>query len=135
MINGKPSGIVGLSGPEGLRSIPSESIQQVEVVTSPSARYEAEGTAGILNIILKKQDLLGFNGNVNLNLGLPEQTGINGSFNLRNNTINFFNTTSIRHGSGDGYSLSDTNYSNLIIDERTDWNRDDYNFFTTLGRI
>ena len=65
LINGKPSGIVGLSGPEGLRSIPSESIQQVEVVTSPSARYEAEGTAGILNIILKKQDLLGFNGNVN----------------------------------------------------------------------
>jgi len=133
LINGKPSGIVGLSGPEGLRSIPSESIQQVEVVTSPSARYEAEGTAGILNIILKKQDLLGFNGNLNLNLGLPEQTGINGSLNLRNNKINIFNTTSIRHGSGDGYSLSETNYSNLIIDERTDWNRDDYNFFTTLG--
>ena len=98
LINGKPSGIIGLSGPEGLRSIPSESIQQVEVVTSPSARYEAEGTAGILNIILKKQDLLGFNGNVNLNLGIPESTGLNGSFNLRNNKINFFNTTSIKHG-------------------------------------
>ena len=96
LINGKPSGLVGLSGPEGLRSIPSESIQQVEVVTSPSARYEAEGTAGILNIILKKQDLLGFNGNINLNLGIPEQFGTNGSFNLRNNKVNFFNTTSIR---------------------------------------
>ena len=66
LINGKPSGLVGLSGPQGLRSIPSESIEKVEVVTSPSARYSAEGTAGILNIILKKQDLLGFNGNVNL---------------------------------------------------------------------
>tara|TARA_B100000575_G_scaffold167761_1_gene134225 strand:- start:9812 stop:12217 length:2406 start_codon:yes stop_codon:yes gene_type:complete len=133
LINGKPSGIIGLSGPEGLRSIPSESIQQVEVVTSPSARYEAEGTAGILNIILKKQDLLGFNGNVNLNLGIPESTGLNGSFNLRNNKINFFNTTSIKHGSGDGYSFAKTTYSNLTIDERTDWSRDDYNFFTTLG--
>ena len=58
LINGKPSGLVGLSGPQGLRSLPSESIEKVEVVTSPSARYSAEGTAGILNVILKKQNLL-----------------------------------------------------------------------------
>jgi len=133
LINGKPSGLVGLSGPEGLRSIPSESIQQVEVVTSPSARYEAEGTAGILNIILKKQDLLGFNGNINFNVGIPEQTGTNGSFNLRNNKVNFFNTTSIRNSTGNGYGFSETRYSSLIIDERTDWTSDDYNFFTTFG--
>ena len=56
LINGKPSGLVGLSGPEGLRQLPAESIERVEVVTSPSARYEASGTAGILNIILKKQE-------------------------------------------------------------------------------
>ena len=55
LINGKPSGLVGLSGPQGLRSLPAESIEKVEVVTSPSARYEASGTAGILNIILKKE--------------------------------------------------------------------------------
>jgi len=55
LINGKPSGLVGLSGPQGLRSLPAESIEKVEVVTSPSARYEASGTAGILNIILKKR--------------------------------------------------------------------------------
>ena len=57
LINGKPSALTGLSGPQGLRSLPSESIEKVEVVTSPSARYSAEGTAGILNIILKKQNL------------------------------------------------------------------------------
>ena len=62
LINGKPSGPVGLSGPEGLRQIPAESIEKVEVVTSPSARYDAAGTAGILNIILKKNELDGFNG-------------------------------------------------------------------------
>ena len=133
LINGKPSGLVGLSGPEGLRSLPSESIKQVEVVTSPSARYEAEGTAGILNIILKKQDLLGFNGNVNLNLGIPEQIGTNGSFNLRNNKVNFFNTTSIRNRTGNGYGFSKTSYSNLLIDEKNDSEFDNYNFFTSFG--
>ena len=51
LINGKPSGLVGISGPQGLQQLPAESIEKVEVVTSPSARYGAEGTAGILNII------------------------------------------------------------------------------------
>ena len=47
LINGKPSGLVGISGPQGLRQLPAESIEKVEVVTSPSARYEAEGTAAV----------------------------------------------------------------------------------------
>lgn len=56
LINGKPSGLVGISGPQGLKQLPSESIEKVEVVTSPSARYGAEGSAGILNIILKNRN-------------------------------------------------------------------------------
>lgn len=102
LINGKPSGLVGLSGPQGLRSIPSESIEKVEVVTSPSARYSAEGTAGILNIILKKQDLLGFNGNVNGSIGSPKNTSGSGTFNLRNNKINIFNTTTYKDSDNNG---------------------------------
>ena len=90
LINGKPSALTGLSGPQGLRSLPSESIEKVEVVTSPSARYSAEGTAGILNIILKKQNLLGFNGNLNLNTGIPKNLGLNGTINIRNEKVNFF---------------------------------------------
>jgi hypothetical protein len=62
LIDGKPSALVGLSGTDALRQLPADAIERVEVVTSPSARYDAEGTAGILNIILRKGVAKGFNG-------------------------------------------------------------------------
>ena len=135
LINGKPSGLVGLSGPQGLRSLPSESIEKVEVVTSPSARYSAEGTAGILNIILKKQSLLGFNGNFNLNLGIPRNEGLNGTLNVRNEKINLFSTVNLRNSENSGSYFSETNYTrqDLTIDEANDWDYGNKNIFINLG--
>ncbi len=135
LINGKPSGLVGLSGPQGLRSLPSESIEKVEVVTSPSARYSAEGTAGILNIILKKQSLLGFNGNFNLNLGIPKNEGLNGTLNVRNEKVNLFSTVNLSNSENSGSYFSETNYSrqDLTIDESNDWDYNNKNIFFNLG--
>ena len=135
LINGKPSGLVGLSGPQGLRSLPSESIEKVEVVTSPSARYSAEGTAGILNIILKKQSLLGFNGNFNLNLGIPRNEGLNGTLNVRNEKVNLFSTVNLSNSENSGSYFSETNYSrqDLTIDELNDWDYNNKNIFFNLG--
>ena len=135
LINGKPSGLVGLSGPQGLRSLPSESIEKVEVVTSPSARYSAEGTAGILNIILKKQSLLGFNGNFNLNLGVPRNEGLNGTLNVRNEKVNLFSTVNLSNSENSGSYFSETNYTrqDLTIDEANDWDYNNKNIFFNLG--
>ena len=69
LINGKPSGLVGISSNDALKQFPSESVEKVEVITSPSARYNAEGTAGIINIVLRKNKLAGLNGSASLNLG------------------------------------------------------------------
>ena len=135
LINGKPSGLVGLSGPQGLRSLPSESIEKVEVVTSPSARYSAEGTAGILNIILKKQNLLGFNGNFNVNLGIPRNEGINGTLNVRNEKVNLFGTVNVSNSENSGTFFSETKYTrqDLTIDETNDSDYNNKNIFFNLG--
>ena len=111
LINGKPSGLVGISGPDGLRQLPSESIEKVKVITSPSARYDAEGTGGILNIILKKQERSGFNGNFNVNGGVPKHTAT-ATVNWKTNKLNVFSTNTIGRRTSISNGLSENEYFN-----------------------
>ena len=90
LINGKPSGLVGISSNDALKQFPSESVEKVEVITSPSARYNAEGTAGIINIVLRKNKLAGLNGSASLNLGDPMRVGISTNLNYRTKKISLF---------------------------------------------
>lgn len=110
LINGKPSGLVGLSGTDALRQLPAESIERVEVITSPSARYDAEGTAGILNIILRRSKLQGLNGAITLNTGFPLQAGISGNLNYRTGDLNFFTTSGYQYREVPGNSLTETRF-------------------------
>ncbi len=112
LINGKPSGLVGLNSTDALRQLPAESIERVEVITSPSARYDAEGTAGILNIILRRSKLQGLNGAITLNTGFPFQAGVSGNINYRTGDLNFFNTTGYNYRESPGNSLSNTEFFN-----------------------
>jgi ferric enterobactin receptor len=79
LINGKPSSVFGNNITDVLQTIPASQIQSIEVITSPGAKYDAEGTGGIINIILKKTEIQGINGNISLTGGSRLQ---NGSFNL-----------------------------------------------------
>jgi hypothetical protein len=85
-----PSGLVGISSNDALKQFPSESVEKVEVITSPSARYNAEGTAGIINIVLRKNKLAGLNGSASLNLGDPRRVGISTNLNFRTKKISLF---------------------------------------------
>ena len=144
LINGKPSGLVGISGPQGLQQLPAESIEKVEVVTSPSARYGAEGTAGILNIILKKQELLGFNGNFVANAGqthsniIPSNYGGSANINLRKNKFNIFSTNSYSKSLSIGRVFNENEYFNgdkpsTFLEESRKPQRENFSFFSSLG--
>lgn len=112
LINGKPSGLVGLNSTDALRQLPSDAIERVEVITSPSARYDAQGTGGILNIILKRSKLQGLNGAVTVNTGSPLTAGISGNINYRTGDFNFFNTTGYDYRESPGNSTTESEYFN-----------------------
>ena len=90
LIDGKPTGLAGLNSSDVLTSIPASSIKSVELVTNPSAKYDPDGTAGIINIVLKKRTNLGFNGIFNLNAGTGDKYTGGTNFNYRTGDLNFF---------------------------------------------
>jgi hypothetical protein len=71
LINGRPSSLSGGNGKTLLDALPAGSIERVEIVTNPSARYDPDGTSGIINIVLKKNKLKGFNGSLSILGPLP----------------------------------------------------------------
>jgi len=93
LINGRRSGVV-----EGnaLEQIPADQIERVEIITNPSSRYDAAGSAGIINIILKKNKKIGINGQLRLVGGIPNETRIMPSFNFKSNKISLFSTFGLR---------------------------------------
>lgn len=90
LINGKPSGLTSKS--EALRSLQGTMIERIEIITNPSAKYEAEGEAGIINIVLKKNQKNGFNGSFDANVGWPRQLGAAYNINYRNKKVNLFSS-------------------------------------------
>ena len=103
LVDGKPSGLVGVRGSDGLRSLPSNLIDRVEIITNPSARYEAEGMTGIINIILKKDRRKGMNGSFDLTTGWPHRHGAAINMNFRRKKINFFTNYGFRWDQAPGF--------------------------------
>lgn len=90
LVDGKPSGLVSFKGGSGLQQLPANMVERVEVITNPSARYEAEGMAGIINIVLKKDRTQGLNGSFDVIGGNPANYGMALNLNYRHKRVNFF---------------------------------------------
>ncbi len=117
LINGKPSSLLGIDdGADALKSIPADQIEKIEVITNPSSKYEASGTAGILNIILKKSSKMGFNGSVEGSLGYLPNTRLNTSLSWKKGAWTYY-----INGGGSYNRNKSTNNStyNYLLDPST----------------
>lgn len=151
LINGKPSVIANEQG-NALGTLTADMIERIEVITNPSAKYDAEGTSGIINIVLKKEEKRGTNGAVTLNTGIPNNHSLGFSLNKRTEKFNLFsqlgvgrrtfpsdNESENRNLLDDTYvtsiGQSDKNetFFNLILG--TDYHINDLNVITLSGNF
>ncbi|NQX82050.1 MAG: TonB-dependent receptor [Flavobacteriaceae bacterium] len=108
LINGRRS---AMTSSEALEQISSDNVDRVEVITTPSARYDATGSAGIINIILKKNTKDGFTGQVTATVGSPADSRGTGSLSYRTDKINIFGTIGIRYNDYEGdYTRKQTSW-------------------------
>lgn len=119
----------GLTQGNALEQVPADQVERVEVITNPSSRFDAAGSAGIINIILKKNKKAGFSGQLRLVGGIPNETRISPSLNYKSDKLNLFATYGIRLSDYVGLytmkqssRLSDTP---VYLNQRQDENRHD----------
>lgn len=111
LINGKPSALLGIdSGANALQSIPADQIERIEVITNPSSKFEASGTAGILNIILKKTKGMGFNGSVTGSVGWLPSTNLNTNLSWKKGNWTWFLNGGGGYRESEGRNDNDTRY-------------------------
>lgn len=129
LIDGKPSGLAGINIQDALRLLPADAIDKVEVISNPSARYDAEGSAGLINIILKKGKIRGLNGVITTNTGFPDNHGISANINYRTKHVNLFTTQGLNYSDSPGSFIFETEFLNpdgsfnRRIDDLRDRNR------------
>ncbi len=130
LVNGKPSVIA--SG-NSLGTISADMIEKVEVITNPSAKYDSEGTTGILNIVLKKEEKRGINGSVTVNTGIPNNHSLGLSLNKRTDRFNVFSQfgvgkrTFLSNFSGQTIDRSGARHTELVSSGEGEKNEQFYN--------
>jgi len=122
LINGKPSGMMGMTTADVLKQMDASLIEKVEVITNPSARYDAEGEVGIINIIMKKDKREGGNGSVNVNFGYPNNFGGGFSITVKQKNFKVFTGygTNYRRSPGSSINKQTFTYPDTTFSYTTD---------------
>ncbi|HLS94669.1 MAG TPA: TonB-dependent receptor [Sphingobacterium sp.] len=141
LIDGKESAMAGSDINSLLQSLPANAIAKVEVITNPSAKYDAEGQSGIINIVLKKDARVGLNGNVTVSGGSYDNYNAGVNLNYRSGRFNYFGGYNFARRVQPGDNLNDnTELINGVIQDtsertisRADNNRKGINHTVRLG--
>ena len=130
LIDGKPSGLIGIGDASGLDLMQANMIESIEIVTNPSAKYQAEGSAGIINIVMKKEKQQGINGSFDLNAGFPHNYGAAANINVRRSFMNLFGNFGVSYRERLGRGDNEQRFFNQDTSYYTFTERD----FTRIGR-
>lgn len=137
LINGKPSGLFGGDDNIALENIPATSIEKVEVINNPSAKYEAEGIGGIINLILKQNQGFGYNGNLSISSGLKDRYNIGAGIRLKQEKLAFSLNYSWRKftmtGSGNGFRENLFTDSLRFLNQNSEFNGRMNSHFLSAG--
>lgn len=109
-INGKQSGLTSDNRAEILQQIPAESIERIEVIDNPSAKYSPEGTAGIINIVLKRDRRAGYYGSVQAGANQQGGWNVGSNINYSSKWVDAYANLGLRRRKGKGGSLSEQRY-------------------------
>jgi outer membrane receptor protein involved in Fe transport len=137
LVDGKPSGLVGLKSTDALRQLQGDIIEKVEVITNPSAKFDAAGEVGIINLVLKKNKNKGLNGTFTANAGYPLLLGGSYSINYRKDKINFFSTYGVtdhtENGRGSTYQSYNGTDTSFLFTEAAKNTRHSFSHNFTFG--
>jgi len=126
LIDGRRS---GLTQGNALEQVPADQIERVEVITNPSSRFDAGGSGGIINLILKKNKKAGFSGQLRMVGGIPNETRISPSLNYKSTRLNVFATYGLRISDYVGrYTMQQSTgllATPVLLDQRQDEDRHD----------
>lgn len=133
-INGKDSGLTSDNQSQILEQLPAETIDRVEVITNPSSKYSSEGSAGIINIILKKNINIGYYGGVQARATTAGMYNASGNINYSKGKWDMFLNVGYRHhnGKSEGYDNRTMN-DGTYLNQTSEGKRKGDNMFTRLG--
>lgn len=135
LINGKPSGLLSSDPAAVLEQIPANTIERIEVINNPSAKFDPEGMAGIINIVLKKgqQETSGYNFNLSLNAGTKDKYSLNTGLAYKTKGWNFYGNYSLRFFHM--YPTGTMNRTNFLSDSSYYLNETDDSYMKMIGHL
>ena len=123
LVDGKPSGLIGTDPTNALQQISANSIDRVEVIDNPSSKYDADGTAGIINLVMKKSDVAGYNANISVSAGTLDKYNPTFTFNYKSKSFNLYGGYNFRlfnmGGSGVSFRQNSFGDSLFYFDQKT----------------
>ncbi|HYK77855.1 MAG TPA: TonB-dependent receptor [Daejeonella sp.] len=135
LIDGKPSAIGGGNIAQILQSLPANAIENIELITNPSAKFDPEGQSGIINIVLKKNKKIGLNGSVSTSVGTRDNYNASGNLSYRDGKVNLYGNYNFRSGNRNGGGFNNTTFLNSFgsVFNNSKSNRNDLSNTIKLG--